>query len=37
LIDAFHDAHVLTMPIDMDGLARIVAQARGTPNRQGPQ
>lgn len=37
LIDAFRDAHVLTKPFDMDGLARIVAQARGSPTRQGPQ
>jgi DNA-binding NtrC family response regulator len=36
LIDAFRDAHVLTKPFDIDGLARMVAQACGSPNRQGP-
>jgi two-component SAPR family response regulator len=37
LINAFRDAHVLTKPFDIGGLARMVEQARGSPNRQGPQ
>lgn len=31
LIAAFRNSHVLTKPFDIDGLARIVAQARGSP------
>ena len=28
LIDGFQDAHVLTKPFDIDGLAQVVAKAR---------
>jgi DNA-binding response OmpR family regulator len=36
LIAAFRGAHILTKPFDIIGLARIVAQARRSPNREVP-